>query len=392
MKAYVKVAARSLFASKQRTLLALIGIVIGIASVIALVSIGKIVRNEATKQFIALGTDLVHIRLGEADRDSDLLRDPGLFAQLLTRTPCLTEAAAYTKRSTEVRVEQGSVQIDFIGVDGGFAQVARLPLAAGRFVSRLDGAKFFAVLGAGVPEILNLGGRSEELIGQRISLRDQSFTIVGLLERIPRFELIRTEIDQAIFIPYGASMRIDFNGRIDQLAARRHHEADPGGCQRDVTQYFYRRAPGIRVDVTTAEQLIAQMRKQSDMMAAMLAAIASISLVVGGVGIMNILLVSVSERRQEIGIRRALGASQADIRYQFLTEAVLLALTGGLLGVVLGTGASFAVSRMQGWEYLLAPDTIVLGVGVSVAIGVFFGFFPAHQAARMDPIAALRGE
>jgi putative ABC transport system permease protein len=243
-----------------------------------------------------------------------------------------------------------------------------------------------------VPKVLHLHGTPQNLIGRRIALRDHDFTVVGVLQPAERFELIRTDMDQAIFIPYGNAMRMDFHGRIDQLTARSGPAADPAACERDVMQYFYRRAPGIQVEVTTAEQLIAQMRKQSDMLAAMLAAIASISLVVGGVGIMNILLVSVSERRQEIGIRRALGACQADIRYQFLFEAVLLSMIGGLLGIVIGVAASWLVSRSQGWVFFVSVGTLVMGVGVSMAIGVFFGFFPAHQAAKMDPITALRGE
>ena len=392
MMIYVREAARSLYSNKQRTVLALIGIVIGIASVIALISIGKIVRNEATKQFLALGTDLVAVRLSVSDPQSDLLRDSSLYEQMPARVRCLTEVSPFTKRSTEVRDGQISRQVDFMGVDGSFAQAARLRMASGRFISSLDGSRYYAVLGASMPEVLQLHGSAEDLVGQQISLRERSFTIVGVLQPKPRIELIHSDMNQAIFIPYATAVQRDANSRLDQLLARRHPDADSGACSLDISQYFQRRAPGLHSDVTTAEQLIAQMRKQSDMLAAMLAAIGSISLVVGGVGIMNILLVSVSERRREIGIRRALGAHQSDIRYQFLIEAVLLATLGGVLGVILGVGASVLVAQFQDWEFFFSPGTVVLGVGVSVIIGVFFGFFPAHQAAQQDPIAALHDE
>ena len=159
-----------------------------------------------------------------------------------------------------------------------------------------------------------------------------------------------------------------------------------------VQDYFKRRVPNIQMFAFTAKELIDKMRKQTEMLSLLLTTIGSISLVVGGVGIMNIMLVSVSERRQEIGIRRALGAKRRDIRNQFLTESVILSLLGGLIGVSLAFGVTYYVTNLKGWEFHIAWQVVLLGVGVSVSIGVFFGFVPAHQASKQDPIESLRGD
>ena len=134
------------------------------------------------------------------------------------------------------------------------------------------------------------------------------------------------------------------------------------------------------------------MESQLGLMTLLLGAVGSISLIVGGIGVMNIMLISVAERRREIGIRRALGATRGDIQGQFLIEAMILTLGGGLAGVIVGTGATYGVCRFTGWEFFLSPTSIAAGIGVSVVVGVFFGFQPAYQASRLDPIVALQGE
>jgi putative ABC transport system permease protein len=153
-----------------------------------------------------------------------------------------------------------------------------------------------------------------------------------------------------------------------------------------------RRLTALELQVTTADELIAKIRKQTDMLAVLLTAIGSISLLVGGVGIMNIMLVSVSERRQEIGILRALGAKRQHIRAQFLTEALLLSFIGGIIGIVLSLVVTYYVAAYNTWQFFISFEPILLGASISIFIGVFFGFFPAHQAAALDPIKALRGE
>ena len=390
---YIKEAWRSLYASKQRTLLALIGIVIGIASVIALVSIGKIVTAEAAKQFLAMGTDLISVRLNADRGEGESLHDLDLFIEMDRHVACLSVSTPYIRQSIEIVDDKGNQDdIDVIATIDSFAKAGKIKLTAGRFVSALDSNQQYVVLGSDTLAKFGLKVSPQQAIGQEVVLKKQIFVVIGVLQSSPNIEQVGISVNESVFIPAAAASVIRPNAAIKRLLARVKSDVMNEACVQNVEQYFYRRMNGVKVRVTTAEQLIAQMRKQTDMLSTMLAAIGSISLIVGGVGIMNIMLVSVSERRQEIGIRRALGAKQKDIRYQFLVEALMLSLIGGFLGVVVGIAVAYAVAEMQQWQYFVSTTTLLLGAGVSALIGVFFGFFPAHQAAKLDPISALRSE
>ncbi|GAB6042573.1 ABC transporter permease [Endothiovibrio diazotrophicus] len=393
MSPYVKEAWRSLYATKQRTALALLGIVIGIGAVIALVSIGRIVTNEATKQFREMGTDMLTLRLAVAGDDRSL-NDPGLTGGLAAHVSCLRLAAPFTRSSAGLPKRPGEqdVNAEKLGVTDGFFAVNKLQLAAGRLISSLDGSRRFVVLGAELPRLLGLSGPPDGLVGREISLEDGRYTVVGVLAPAPESRQTRVEPDTAFFVPLATTLGGGRHPPIRDVAARIRPTADEGQCVKAVEQYFLRRNPAMKLRVVTAEELIERMRKQGRMFNVLLAAIAGISLVVGGVGIMNIMLMSVTERRQEIGIRRALGARRKEIRYQFLIEAMLLSMVGGVLGIGVGVGASYVVSEVQAWEFFVSWQSVVLGAGVSALIGIFFGFFPAHQAAGLDPITALRAE
>ena len=167
-----------------------------------------------------------------------------------------------------------------------------------------------------------------------------------------------------------------------------HHEQ----AVRDVSAWFKERAPDVELDVNSAKELIRQMESQLGLMTMLLGALGSISLIVGGIGVMNIMLVTVSERRTEIGIRRALGARRGDIQGQFLLEAIMLAALGGVFGVAAGIAVTWGVCQYTEWEFFVSTTPIAVGLGVSSTVGLFFGFQPAHQAARLDPIIALQGE
>jgi len=391
MTPYLKEAGRSLLANQQRTLLALIGIVIGIGSVIALVSIGRIVTHEATKQFLAMGTDLLSIQLRTEPNDPSLTQ-PTLMAGLADTLSCLRLAAPFTRSGDQYRRSDGEgVDYAVVGVTADFAQINKLQVTTGRFVSDLDATRYFAVIGAELPERLEMKGAPAQWIGQEVRVREAVYTIVGVLAPSDKARQTGVDANLSLFIPLANALQQGRRVEISQVAARMAPEVDEKRCVGQVEQYFLRRNPRLTLRVTTAEELIARMRKQTDMLNVLLSAIASISLVVGGVGIMNIMLMSVTERREEIGIRRAVGARRRDIRAQFLVEALLLSLVGGAIGIVLGIGISYLVADLQKWDFFLTPFPIVVGAGVSALIGIFFGFFPAHQAAQLDPITALRG-
>ena len=203
---------------------------------------------------------------------------------------------------------------------------------------------------------------------------------------------IDVDADKSVFVPVVTVSRTAPDAMIESIVARAvagvHHEE----AVRAVEAWFRERHPELKLEVKSAKQLIQQMESQLGVMTLLLAAIGSISLVVGGIGVMNVMLISVTERRREIGVRRALGASRGDIRRQFLIESVLLTLAGGLVGLAAGSGATWGICNYTEWEFFVSPLSAIVGLGVSSAAGLFFGLQPAYQASRLDPIVALQGE
>ena len=195
-----------------------------------------------------------------------------------------------------------------------------------------------------------------------------------------------------MFIPIGTAQLTAPDKNVNLIIARAAPGVHYADAARDVKAYFAKRTGGKELEVTSAEQLIEQMESQLGLMTLLLAAVGSVSLLVGGIGVMNVMLISVTERRREIGVRRALGASRGDIQRQFLAEALILTLAGGIAGVAVGVGAAYGICVMNEWKFFVSPSSIVAGVGVSTAAGLFFGFQPAYQASRLDPIVALQGQ
>lgn len=195
----------------------------------------------------------------------------------------------------------------------------------------------------------------------------------------------------SVFIPIATASRVTPDKTLRDILARTAPRVDYRDATHDVTAYFRQRIPGAKVGVRSAEELIEQLRSQMRLYTLLLGAIGGISLLVGGIGVMNVMLVAVAERRKEIGIRRALGARRADIQAQFLFESLILTVLGGILGVALGFGATWGICNLSGWTFALSPGGTMLGAIVSGGAGVLFGFYPAHQAARLDPVSALQG-
>ncbi len=390
-------AARGLHGARLRTVLGLVGVMLGIASVIAMISLGEIATAESRKRFEALGTDILAITKSDTPAASRRqgavigLEDALALADMV---PTVSEAApqietlgsfAYGGRSVGRGLKHG--------VSGTFARVNRLRVAEGRFLSDMDAERYFSVVGADVASAMRRGG-AREVVGDVLEIDERLFTVVGVLADTPETYGLAFELhaNQSVFVPITTVRRIDPRTEIGLIVARVEAGAHHAGAARDVQAYFSGRTRGLALEVTSAEQLIGQMESQLGLMTLLLGAVGCISLIVGGIGVMNIMLISVAERRREIGIRRALGATRGNIQGQFLIEAVILTLCGGLAGIVVGTGGSYGFCRFTGWEFFVSPASVVIGVGVSSVVGVFFGFQPAYQAARLDPIVALQGE
>ena len=381
----VQEAATSLYATKQRSILALIGIVIGIASVIALISIGFIFRQETLKRFEGLGTDTLSIRKNTPAEArfhfTDAISLAAELPSIALSAPWIASYETFTHNGREIGRGRA------LGVTAGMADVRNLTVASGRFVSDLDYRQFYCVIGRSLAEGIRNAGVPDPL-GQRIKLGARLFTVVGVLRHAPGGRDIRP--DESVFLPISTAERAFPARGIQNIAAVIEPGSQHTVAAADVRAYFERKAPALQIDVVTAEQLIEQLQQQMKLITLLLGVIGSISLIVGGVGIMNVMLVSVAERQQEIGLRRALGARRRDIQSQFLIESLILSLFGGLFGIMLGIASSYVICLFTNWEFALSVASIVLGVGVASGVGIFFGLYPAHRAARLHPITALR--
>ncbi len=387
-RANIKEGIVSLYAAKQRSLLALIGIVIGIASVITMLSVGTIAKRQALEQFKELGVDYIGIRTVGSDqgiRLADALALP-------IETSSITAVAPWVEGGNEIIYAGKNIaQASTLGVTGSFARVNRLPLEQGRFISDLDFRRYYCVIGAEIASALRDAG-AQRLVGESIRLDRHICTIVGVLRGIPRGAGQDFDAERSILVPLSTAQRM-FSGRgVRQLAARMGPDVHHTVATAEVKHYFRRKMPNLEIRVVSAQKLIEQMERHMQTFALLLAAVGSISLIVGGVGVMNVMLVSVNERRKEIGIRRALGARRVDIQSQFLTESVVLSLLGGVFGILLGVGSTWIFCWFTGWTFLVSPTAALMGFAVACCVGAFFGLHPAIQAARLDPVAALRSD
>ncbi len=390
LMAHAKEAVKGLVSNLQRSVLALAGIVIGIASVIALLTVGNIARNEAIKQFEALGTDLVSV-FDVSDRSQE--DRPHVLdinhAAALANLSTIQAASPYAYDSAELVLGGDNYQsFRRVGVNEAFANIHEMSLLDGRFISPFDGRRPFAVIGSEVADEMRSAG-TMPTVGTNIRFGGSIYTIVGVLDhRASATQELRVE--RAVLVPIQVALRALGTRELTGVTLRLEPDVHYLTATNEIQAYFQRAAPGLYVNVHSPVRLIEQMEKQMRLFAVLLGAVAGIALVVGGFGIMNAMLASVTERRTEIGIRRALGARQRDIQIQFLAESSVLCVLGGLIGAVIGIGATLIISAVVGWTWLFSVSAVVLGVATAVVVGLAFGYFPARQAARLDPITALR--
>ena len=391
--ANLKEALSGLWAARHRGLLALLGIVIGSGSVIAMISVGVAVRHEAAKHFQELGTDILNIRLGSTDAGARRgARTPVSLDRLrgLAALTGIDALAPYTTSSGQA-FGDGKVpmKVEIVGVTAAFADLNKLLLKDGRFISDLDHQRFFCVIGAELAAAMR-GNGTGRLVGRTVRIENNVYTVIGVLQRTPR-GLRNFSVDRAALIPVTTAQRLFPLRGIRNITARTSRDAHHVAATAELKAWFRHGFEDLDVRVRSAEQVIEQMHKQMRLFTLLLGVMGGISLLVGGIGVMNVTLVSVAERRPEIGIRRALGARRRDIQSQFLIESIVLSLFGGVFGIALGVAATYAICLTSGWTFTVSPWATGLGPCVSAATGVFFGFYPAWQAARLDPVAALHG-
>ncbi|NDV27104.1 ABC transporter permease [Desulfovibrio sp. JC010] len=384
----IKESFRSLMGAKQRSILALIGIVIGIGSVIAMVTVGQIVENEVIRQFKEMGTDICSVQLDGGnfqDRQSFSLEN---VLKIPQGCPTIRTVSPYVSMYADLKFSGKRTSSPALGVTEQFAKLYKVPISKGRFISDLDGNSAFCVLGSSKVEWLKENGVNDP-VGKQVIFDDRIFTVVGTAAAVPMGTFTPYEINEGIMVPIKTALRSQDRPTINTFGARMQESGISELATEQMKRYFKLTAKK-EIRVTSAEELVAQMKKQMRMFTALLGAIGSISLIVGGVGVMNVMLVSVSERKKEIGIRRAIGAKGRDIQFQFLVESIILSFIGGMLGTGLGVGATAIICNFANWEFFVSEEAIFLGVGVSAAVGIFFGYYPARQASALSPIDALR--
>jgi putative ABC transport system permease protein len=388
----LKSAAMNLYASRQRSSLAVLGIVIGIASVIAMVSLGTIARVQALEQFQRLGTDIMTLQTSRAPRrvEGFGLADA---RELAGRVPFVLRASPRIENNLSVRYLAGTQSRTVFGVDPEEFAVQRMTVAQGRLLTSLDHDQRVCVLGAkAVGALATKAEGPPPGINDWIKVDGQPFLIVGILHEKDVGGLGDSRVNEAVYLPIEFALRKAHSPDIGVTTIQFQPGVSPSAASdRLIAMMKQWKGEGIDFSSFVPEQLLRQMDAQVRTMTVLLGIIASISLIVGGVGVMNIMLVSVTERRKEIGVRRALGARRRDIQVLFLTESGLLTLVGGLGGAIVGIGAAWIVASQVGWRPMVAMTPVVIGVGVSVTLGVFFGWYPARKAAALLPIEAMRG-
>lgn len=409
----IKLVFRTLLARKGRSFLTILGIVIGVAGVITIIALGAGAQALVLGQVNKLGTNLLSISPGKTNEkgppsavfgivvttlikgDADALRDSA-------NVPHAAAVNAMVRGTDQAAWENKISDITYVGTDANYPSVTSFTMQAGRFFNAQEeqGNANVAVIGSAVREDL-FGGTGVDPVGQIIKIKTVPLRIIGVIE--PRGSSFFQNMDQMVFMPLGIAqgqllgihylqainIKVDRSDYVSQTVSdikrvlrQRHHvlrDADE-----DFTVQNIADAISILSTITNALRLF-------------LTAMAGIALLVGGIGILNIMLVTVAERTREVGLRKAVGATNAAVRNQFLLEASLLTLLGGIIGIITGAAVSYLIALLMkalgyDWAFVISPVSVILAVGVSVLTGIIFGLYPAYKASKLNPIEALRYE
>jgi putative ABC transport system permease protein len=395
-----KVSIKSLIANKLRSFLAMLGIIIGVAAVISMLALGTGAQQQIMDRFTAMGTNLLVVRPGgqrrggvrSGSRQTLKLEDA---AAIVEKIAGVDAVAPLVQGRAQVKYFNENVNTSLIGASGTYLPIRNFTVGKGRSFSEVEEERSarVALLGSATAETLF---HDQNPVGEVIHVGAVSFHVIGVLKS--KGDQGWFNPDDMVIIPYTTAMKRilgqDYLGEIDVQAA----------AGQDMTKMAEEVASLLRVrhrlrqadeddfNVRNQAEMLEMVSSNTQTFTILLAGIASISLVVGGIGIMNIMLVTVTERTREIGVRKAIGARDRDILGQFLLEAVLVSALGGLLGIGLGYGVTRLVERFTEYIPIVQAYAVFLSIAVSCSVGVVFGFLPARRAARLDPIVALRYE
>ncbi len=393
---------------KLRSSLTILGVVIGVGAVISLMSIGRGTQANIVSSVQGLGSNLLFISPGSTTVGGVRGGTGSASTLSMDDTNSITEKVQYIVSVAPVNSSRSQViagatntNASIYGITPEYQQVLNLQMAEGSFINEYQNerAQKVAVIGSDAKETLF---ENSDAVGQQLRIGSVIVTVIGVMES--KGQSMVGRIDDSIFIPMttfrqaiSATRTSSGSYSVSQILISMEDTEHTDTVTSSITSLLranHRLAGDDEDDfsITSQEDLVATIKEATGSMTLLLGAIAAISLLVGGIGVMNIMLVSVIERTREIGIRKALGAQERDIWMQFLIEAAMLTLTGGIIGIVMGWVVSILMSKFGGMTTLVSADIIILALSVSVGIGVFFGFYPAWQASRLNPIDALRSE
>ena len=399
-----RIALKGLMAHRLRAVLAVLGIVVGVAAVIVMLAVGEGAKQDVLGKIQGLGTNILIVSAGQL---KNVAGRPQLVGNVTTldlrdakaiteECPAVARVAPIQSRKLAVKYGTGTTTTSVVGTSADFPIVREFRAILGRFFDADDvqGAQRVAVVGQTV--LANLGvGRT--VLGETLRINNVPFEVIGVLE--PKgVNYAGIDEDDQILIPITTALRRLFNAsHLTSLYVQAWQERLMDAAAAEVAALLrerHRIRPGRPDDFTiqTQAEILEAAQQTSQTFSLLLGSVAGISLFVGGIGILAMMVISVRERTNEIGVRRAVGARRRDILIQFILEAASLSLAGGFIGIVAGLAGGVILGRVTGWPTAVSPLAILLAMGVSTAVGIFFGAYPARRAARLDPIVALRAE
>lgn len=387
-----KMAIKSIWGNKMRSFLTMLGIIIGVASVIILVSVVNGYMSTVVDSFASMGVNRISVnvvnlpsRSLDVEDTYDFYEEHGdLYAQM---TPVVNVSAVVKHGNDSLEATNvGGYSEDYLAITG-------YELEQGRNIQYSDLASRQKVCVAGYYVASELFGSPEKAIGETIKISGEAYKIVGVVERQNDDELEEGGTDDFIWIPYTTATKLSRNGMINSYIFTSNNIDDTSECKQELESFLYETFKNEDLYTVSANsEMLDSLNEQIAMMSAMLGGIAGISLLVAGVGVMNIMLVSVTERTREIGIRKSLGAKKRVIMQQFVIEAAVTSSIGGIIGVIVGSVATVLVGNAMNITAYPTFMAITVSFGVSVGIGLLFGYMPANRAAKLNPIDALRSE